>query len=77
MALYQKKRNQLHLPNWSWLVFLFYAKEIILIDYHEKGETITSEYYAHLLDQQNEKNRETMPGLKPKKYSFTNAHKGI
>ncbi|UYV69464.1 hypothetical protein LAZ67_6003691 [Cordylochernes scorpioides] len=47
------------------------AKGILLIDYHEKGRTITGEYYYNLLEQMDAKIREKRPGLWKKKSSFT------
>jgi histone-lysine N-methyltransferase SETMAR len=56
------------------------AKGILLIDYLEKGRTITGEYYANLLDQLDAKIQEKRPGLKKKKIIFHQdnapAHKG-
>lgn len=56
------------------------AKGILLIDYLEKGKTITGQYYSNLLDQLDVKIREKRPGLKKKKIIFHQdnapAHKG-
>lgn len=46
------------------------ARGIIFIDYLEKGQTITGEYYASLLDRLNEKIQEKRPHLKKKKILF-------
>lgn len=46
------------------------AKGILLIDYLEKGRTITGKYYSNLLDQLDAKIREKRPGLKKKKIIF-------
>ncbi|XP_066994420.2 histone-lysine N-methyltransferase SETMAR [Anabrus simplex] len=46
------------------------AKGILLIDYLPTGQTITGQYYANLLDQLQEKIRETRPGLARKKVIF-------
>ena len=43
---------------------------ILLIDYLEKGKTITGEYYAALLDQLNDKIKEKRQYLKKKKVLF-------
>jgi len=43
---------------------------ILLIDYLPTGQTITGQYYANLLDQLQEKIRETRPGLARKKIIF-------
>lgn len=47
------------------------AKGILLIDYREKGTTVTGEYYSNLLDQLDAKIREKRPGLKKKKNHFS------
>jgi len=46
------------------------AEGILLIDYLEKGKTITGEYYSSLLTRLDEKSREKRPGLQKKKSSF-------
>lgn len=46
------------------------AKGILLIDYLEKGRTITGEYYSQLLDQLDVAISEKRPGLKKKKIIF-------
>ncbi|UYV60700.1 B3GNT1 [Cordylochernes scorpioides] len=46
------------------------AKEILLIDYLEKGRTITGEYHYNFLEQLDVKIREKMPGLWKKNSSF-------
>lgn len=46
------------------------SKGIILIDYLEKGKTITGQYYADLLDRFNAKLREKRPHLSKKKVLF-------
>jgi Transposase. len=43
------------------------AKVILLIDYLEKGRTITGEYYSNLLDQLDVTIFEKRPDLKKKK----------
>jgi len=43
---------------------------ILFIDYLEKGETITGEYYSNLLTRLDEKIREKRPGLQKKKSPF-------
>jgi hypothetical protein len=43
------------------------AEDILLIDYLEKGKTITGEYYSNLLTRLDEKIREKRPGLQKKK----------
>jgi hypothetical protein len=45
---------------------MFWDAEGILIDYPEKGKTITGEYYSNLLTSLDEKNREKRPGLRKK-----------
>jgi len=46
------------------------AECILLIDYLEKGKTITGEYYSNLLTRVDEKIHEKKPGLQKKKSSF-------
>lgn len=46
------------------------SKGIILIDYLEKGKTITGQYYADLLDRFNAKLKEKRPHLSKKKVLF-------
>ena len=46
------------------------SKEIILIEFLEKGRTTTSQYYSELLDQFEEKLKETRPHLAKKKVLF-------
>lgn len=46
------------------------SKGILLLDYLEKGKTITSAYYVSLLNQLNDKIREKRSGLKKKKIIF-------
>jgi transposase len=46
------------------------AEGILLIDYLEKGKTITGEYYSNLLTRLDEKNREKRPSLQKKKIIF-------
>ena len=46
------------------------AKGILLIDYLPRGQTITGQYYANLLDQLKQKIREKRPGLAKKKILF-------
>lgn len=46
------------------------SKGIILIDYLEKGRTITGQYYSELLDRFDEKLKETRPHLAKKKVLF-------
>jgi len=46
------------------------AEGILFIDYLEKGNTITSEYYSNLLTRPDKKIREKRPGLQKKKSSF-------
>jgi len=46
------------------------AEGILFIDYLEKGQTITGEYYFNLLTRLDGKIREKRPGLKRKKSSF-------
>lgn len=46
------------------------SQGIILIDYLEKGKTITGQYYAALLDQLNDNIKEKRPHLKKKKVLF-------
>lgn len=57
------------------------AKGILLIDYLEKGKTITGEYYANLLDRLDEEIRKRRPGLAKKKIIFHQdnapAHKSV
>ena len=56
---------------WKVMASMFRdAKGIPLIDYLEKGTTITDEYYSNLLDQQDVKICEKRPGLKKKKIIF-------
>jgi hypothetical protein len=45
------------------------AESILLIDYLEKGQTITGEYYSIFLTRLEEKIREEGPGLQKKKKS--------
>ena len=60
---------------------LWDSKGILLIDYLEKGRTITGEYYFDLLDQLDVKICEKRPGLKKNKIIFhqdnTPAHKSV
>jgi len=43
------------------------AEGLLFIDYLEKGNTITGEYYSNLLTRLDEKIREKRPGLQKKK----------
>ena len=43
---------------------------ILIIDYLEKGKTITGEYYSNLLTPLDEQIHEKRPGLRKKKSSF-------
>ena len=43
------------------------AEGILIIDYLEKGKTITGEYYSNFLARPDEKIREKRPGLQKKK----------
>lgn len=56
-------------------------KGIIFIDYLPKGQTVTGQYYANLLDKLAEKIREKRPGLAKKKILFHQdnapAHKSV
>ncbi|GFX81566.1 transposase, partial [Trichonephila clavipes] len=53
------------------IVSLFWnAHEVLLIDYFEEGETISSEYYMTLLAQLNEKIKEKRSQLQKKKVLF-------
>jgi hypothetical protein len=45
------------------------AEGVLIIDYLEKGKTITGEYYSNLLTRLDKKNREKRLGLQ-KKSSF-------
>ena len=60
---------------------LWNAKGILLINYLEKGRSITSKYYSNLLDQLDVKIREKRPGLKKKNIIFhqdnTPVHKSV
>ena len=57
------------------------AEGILLIDYLEKGKTITGEYYSKLLTRLDEEIREKRPGLQKKKIIFHQdnapAHKSV
>lgn len=57
------------------------AKGILLIDYLQKGKTITGEYYSNLLTSLDKKIREKRPGLQKKKIIFHQdnapAHKSV
>jgi hypothetical protein len=44
------------------------AEDILFIDYLEKSETITAEYYSSLLTRLDKKIREKSPGLQKKNY---------
>jgi hypothetical protein len=46
------------------------AEGILLIDYLEKGKTITGKYYSNLLTRVDERIREKRPGLQKKKIIF-------
>jgi len=49
---HQRRQKQFHQLR-SWQLFNFDTHGILLIDYLEKGKTITGEYYTLFLDQQN------------------------
>lgn len=49
---------------------LWYAKGILLIDYHEKGQTTHRDYYANILGKLNKNIQEKRPGL-AKEITFT------
>lgn len=53
------------------------AKEILLIDYLEKGESITGEYYAVLLEKLKTAIAEKRPGMIKKRCCSTTAHRCI
>jgi len=59
----------------------WYAEGILFIDYLEKGNTITPEYYSNLLTTLDKKIREKRPGLQKKKIIFYQdnvpTHKGV
>jgi hypothetical protein len=56
-------------------------KAFLFIDYHEKSETITGEYYSNLLTKLDEKVCEKRPDLQKKKIIFYQdnapAHKSV